>query len=41
MSNIDNIESAIQKIADQSLIPFDKTSISQYILDIDKLATED
>lgn len=41
LSNIDNIESAIQKIADQSLTPFDKASISQYILDIDKLATED
>lgn len=41
LSNIYNIESAIQKIADQSLTPFDKTSISQYILDIDKLATED
>ena len=41
LSNIDNIESAIQKIADQSLTPFDKTSISQYILDVDKLATED
>lgn len=41
LSNIDNIESAIQKIADQSLIPFDKTSISQYILDVDKLTTED
>lgn len=41
LSNIDNIESAIQKIADQQLTPFDKTSISQYILDIDKLATED
>lgn len=41
LSSIDNIESAIQKIADQSLTPFDKTSISQYILDIDKLATED
>lgn len=33
LSNIDNIESAIQKIADQSLTP--------YILDVDKLATED
>lgn len=41
LSNIYNIESAIQKIADQSLTPFDKTSISQYILDVDKLATED
>lgn len=41
LSNIDNIESAIQKIADWSLTPFDKTSISQYILDVDKLATED
>lgn len=41
LSNIDNIESAIQKIADQLLTPFDKTSISQYILDVDKLATED
>lgn len=41
LSNIDNIESAIQKIADQSLTPFDKASISQYILDVDKLATED
>lgn len=41
LSNIDNIESAIQKIADQSLTPFDRTSISQYILDIDKLTTED
>lgn len=41
LSNIDNVESAIQKIADQSLTPFDKTSISQYILDIDKLTTED
>ena len=41
LSNIGNIESAIQKIADQSLTPFDNTSISQYILDIDKLATED
>lgn len=41
LSNIDNIESSIQKIADQSLTPFDKTSISQYILDVDKLATED
>lgn len=41
LSNIDNIESAIQKIADQSLTPFDKKSISQYILDVDKLATED
>lgn len=41
LSNIDNIESAIQKIADQSLTPFDKTSISQYILDVDKLTNED
>lgn len=41
LSNIDNIESAIQKIADQSLTPFDKTNISQYILDVDKLTTED
>lgn len=41
LSNIDNIESSIQKIADQSLTPFDKTSISQYILDVDKLTTED
>lgn len=41
LSNIDNIESVIQKIADQSLTPFDKTSISQYILDVDKLTTED
>lgn len=41
LSNIDNVESAIQKIADQSLTPFDKTGISQYILDIDKLTTED
>lgn len=41
LSNIDNIESDIQKIADQSLTPFDKTSISQYILDVDKLTTED
>ena len=41
LSNIDNIESAIHKIADQSLTPFDKTSISQYILNIDKLTTED
>lgn len=41
LSNIYNIESAIQKIADQSLTPFDKTSISQYILDINKLTTED
>lgn len=41
LSNIDNIESAIQKIADQSLTPFDKTGISQYILDVDKLTTED
>ena len=41
LSNIDNIESAIQKIADQQLVPFDKTSISQYILDLDKLTTED
>lgn len=41
LSNIDNIESSIQKIADQSLTPFDKMSISQYILDVDKLATED
>ena len=41
LSNIDNIESAIQKIANQQLVPFDKTSISQYILDVDKLTTED
>lgn len=41
LSNIDNIELAIQKIADQSLTPFDKTGISQYILDVDKLTTED
>lgn len=41
LSDIDNIESAIQKIADQQLTPFDKTSISQYILDVDKLTTED
>ena len=41
LSNIDNIESTIQKIADQSLTQFDKTSISQYILDVDKLTTED
>lgn len=41
LSNIDNVELAIQKIADQSLTPFDKTSISQYILDVDKLTTED
>lgn len=41
MSNIDNVESAIQKIANQQLTSFDKTNISQYILDIDKLTTED
>lgn len=41
LSNIDNIESAIQKIADRQLVPFDKTNISQYILDIDKLTTEE
>lgn len=41
LSSIDNIESAIQKIADQSLTSFDKTSISQYILDVEKLTTED
>lgn len=41
LSNIDNIESVIQKIADQSLTPFGKTSISQYILDVDKLTTEE
>ena len=41
LSNIDNIELTIQKIADQSLTQFDKTSISQYILDVDKLTTED
>ena len=41
LSNIDNIESAIQKIADQSLTPFDKTNISQYILDVDKFTTEE
>lgn len=41
LSNIDNAESAIQKIADQSLTPFDKTNISQYILDVDKFTTED
>lgn len=41
LSNIDNIESAIQKIADQQLVPFDKTNISQYILDVDKLTTEE
>ena len=41
LSNIDNVESAIQKIADQQLTPFDKTNISQYILDVDKFASED
>lgn len=41
LSNIDNIESAIQKIADQQLTPFDKTNISQYILDVDKFTSED
>lgn len=41
LSNIDNIELTIQKIADQQLTQFDKTSISQYILDVDKLTTED
>lgn len=41
LSDIDNIESAIQKIADQSLTPFDKTSISQYILDVYNLTTEE
>lgn len=41
LSNIENVESAIQKISDQSLTPFDKTSVSQYILDVDKLTTED
>lgn len=41
LSNIDNVESAIQKIADQQFTPFDKTNISQYILDVDKLTTED
>ena len=41
LSNIDNIELSIQKIADQQLTQFDKTSISQYILDVDKLTTED
>ena len=41
LSNIDNIESAIQKISDQSLTPFDKTNISQYILDVDKFTTEE
>lgn len=41
LSNIDNVESAIQKIANQQLTSFDKTNISQYILDIDKLTTED
>ena len=41
LSNIDNIELTIQKIADQYLTQFDKTSISQYILDVDNLTTED
>lgn len=41
LSNIDNIESAIQKIADRQLVLFDKTNISQYILDVDKLTTEE
>lgn len=41
LSNIDNVESAIQKIADQQLTQFDKTNISQYILDVDKLTSED
>lgn len=41
LSNINNIESAIQKIADQQLVLFDKTNISQYILDVDKLTTEE
>lgn len=41
LSNIDNIESAIQKIADKQLVPFDKTNISQYILDVNKLTTEE
>lgn len=41
LSNIDNVESAIQKIADWQLTPFDKTNISQYILDVDKFTSED
>ena len=41
LSNIDNIESTIQNIANQQLTTFDKTNISRYILDVDKLTTED
>ena len=41
LSNIDNIESAIQKIANQSLTPFDKTNITEYIANIDQLTDED
>lgn len=41
LSNIDNIESAIQKIANQSLTPFDKTNITEYISNIDQITSED
>ena len=41
LSNIDNIESAIQKIANQALTPFDKTNITEYIANIDQFTSEE
>lgn len=37
LSNINNIESAIQNIADYSFVPSDKTKVSEYVSNIDKL----
>lgn len=41
LSNIDNVETAIQKIADQSLTPFDKTNITEYIANVGQFESED
>lgn len=37
LSNINNIESTIQNIADYSFTPSDKTKVSEYVSNIDKL----
>ena len=41
LSNINNVESAIQKIANQALTPFDKANITEYIANIDQLSSEE
>lgn len=40
LSNIDNIETAIQRIAAQGFTPFDKTNITEFLLNVDNFTDE-